>query len=194
MATVFYAHGNHTRDSFSNGMTLFVRSSGVDLGKAAVQAIRELDPNQPVTQVRMLDDLMGESVFRERLTAVVSSGFALTALLLAGLGVYGLLAYSVTERIKEIGIRIALGAKPGTVLQMVMTRGFRLIAAGLLLGLAGAAAVLRLIESLLFGVSTHDPLTFFVVPALLLAVGGISAFIPAHRATRVDPMIALRQE
>jgi len=114
--------------------------------------------------------------------------------LLAGLGLYGLLAYSVAERTKEIGIRMALGAKPAAVLQMIMTRGFRLIAAGLSLGLAGATVVSRFIESLLFGVSTHDPLTFFVGPALLLAVGGISAFIPAHRATQVDPMIALRQD
>jgi putative ABC transport system permease protein len=98
------------------------------------------------------------------------------------------------ERTKEIGIRMALGAKPAAVLQMIMTWGFRLIAAGLLLGLAGAAAASRFIESLLFGVSANDPLTFLVAPALLLAVGGISAFIPAHRATRVDPMIALRQD
>src|SRR2546426_11895 len=140
------------------------------------------------------EEILGETVFRERLAAVVSSAFALTALLLAGLGVYGLLAYSVVERTKEIGIRMALGAKPKAVLQMIMTRGFRLIAAGLLLGLAGAIAASRFIESLLFGVSANDPLTFIVGPALLLAVGGISAFIPAHRATRVDPMIALRQD
>jgi putative ABC transport system permease protein len=192
--TVFYADGNNSRGGFAPGMTIFIRSSGVDVAKAAVQAIREVDKNQPVSQVRMLEDVLGESVFRERLAAVVSSAFALTALLLAGLGVYGLLAYSVVERTKEIGIRMALGAKPAAVLQMIMTWGFRLIAAGLLLGLAGAAAASRFIESLLFGVSANDPLTFLVAPALLLAVGGISAFIPAHRATRVDPMIALRQD
>lgn len=192
--TVFYADGNNSAPGVTPGMTIFVRTSGVDLAKTAVQAIRDVDKNQPVTQVRMLENVLGESVFRERLAAVVSSAFALTALLLAGLGLYGLLAYSVAERTKEIGIRMALGAKPAAVLQMIMTRGFRLIAAGLLLGLAGAAVVSRFIESLLFGVSTHDPLTFFVVPALLLTIGGISAFIPACRATRVDPMIALRQD
>ncbi|HYR43969.1 MAG TPA: ABC transporter permease [Terriglobia bacterium] len=192
--TVFYADGNNSAGGFAPGMTIFIRSSGVDVAKAAVQAIREVDKNQPVTQLRMLEDVLGESVFRERLAAVVSSAFALTALLLAGLGLYGLLAYSVAERTKEIGIRMALGAKPAAVLRMIMTQGFRLIVAGLLLGLAGATAVSRLIESLLFGVSIHDPLTFFIVPALLLTVGGISAFIPAHRATRVDPMIALRQD
>jgi putative ABC transport system permease protein len=192
--TVFYEDGNNSAPGVTPGMTIFVRTSGVDVAKTAVQAIHEVDKNQPVTQVRMLEDVLGESVFRERLAAVVSSAFALTALLLAGLGLYGLLAYSVAERTKEIGIRMALGAKPAAVLRIIMTRGFRLISAGLLLGLAGATVVSRFIESLLFGVSIHDPLTFLVVPALLLAVGGVSAFIPAHRATRVDPMIALRQD
>jgi putative ABC transport system permease protein len=192
--TVFYADGNSSRAGFAPGMTIFIRTSGLDVAKAAVQAIREVDRNQPVTQVRMLKDVLGESVFRERLAAVVSSAFALTALLLAGLGLYGLLAYSVAERTKEIGIRVALGARPAALLQMIMTRGFRLIGVGLLLGLAGAAAISRLIESLLFGVSTNDPFTVLVVCALLLTVGGISAFIPAHRATCVDPMIALRHD
>src|SRR5439155_22282706 len=129
--TVFYAQGNNRQEGFpSVGMTVLIRSSRADIARSSVQIVRNLDPNQPVTQVRMLQDVVSDSVSRERLTAVLSTVFAMTALLLAALGVYGLLAYSVAERIREIGVRIALGAKPLAVLQMIMNRGLLLIGAG----------------------------------------------------------------
>ena len=118
----------------------------------------------------------------------------MTALLLASLGVYGLLAYLVAERIREIGIRMALGAQASTVVRMVMARGLRLITYGGVLGLAGGLAVSRLIRGLLYGVTTTDPMTFAGVIVLVGSVGTMAAFVPAIRAARVDPLIALRQE
>jgi len=171
-----------------------IRSSRADIARSSVQIVRNLDPNQPVTQVRMLQDVVSDSVSRERLTAVLSTVFAMTALLLAALGVYGLLAYSVAERIREIGVRIALGAKPLAVLQMIMNRGLLLIGAGLLIGVTTALAISRFVQSLLFGVNPNDPATFVTAVLVLLATGSIAAFIPARRATKVDPIVALRHD
>jgi len=193
--TVFYLHGRDTAESFSPGMTVFVRSRNAeDQIKPAVQAIHEIDSSQPVTNIKLLRDVLGESASRERLTAILSTSFALTALLLAALGVYGLLAYSVTERTKEIGIRLALGARPESVLRMILTRGFRMIFGGAVIGTAVTFAVSRSIETLLFGVSPNDPATFAGVLVLLFAVATIAVWIPARRASRVDPMIALRHD
>ena len=126
--------------------------------------------------------------------ALASSGFALTALLLAALGVYGLLSYLVAERTREIGIRMALGAQASTVVRMVMARGLGLIAYGSVFGLAGGLAVSQLIRGLLYGITATDPMTFAGVIVLVGAVGSLAAIAPAVRAARVDPLIALRQD
>jgi putative ABC transport system permease protein len=189
--TVFY----NLRQLTYSGITLFVRGrEPSSLMKTAAQAIRDLDPNLPVTQVRTLQQAFGLSIARERLNAIVSGAFALTAMLLASLGLYGLLAFLVAERTREIGIRIALGAKASSVLRMVMHHGLRLVLCGAVLGLATALAVSRWIRSLLFGITPYDPLTFAAVIALLVAVSALAAFVPARRATKVDPAITLRQE
>ena len=142
----------------------------------------------------MLKDALSTSLALEKLAAMASSGFALAALLLSSLGVYGLLAFLVAERTREIGIRMALGAQAATVVRMVIARGLQLITYGGVLGLAGGLAVSRLIRGLLYEVSATDPVTFAGVVVLVVVVGTLAAAVPAIRAARVDPLIALRQE
>jgi putative ABC transport system permease protein len=189
--TVFYNHRKLT----NGGMTLFVRSKrGPEIAREAAQIVREMDRNLPVVEVRMLDDAFADTLGPERLNAVVSAAFAVTALLLASLGLYGLLAYTVTERTNEIGIRMALGARPSQVLGMVTGDGIRLVLLGAGIGLIGAFAAARFLETLVFGVTTHDVLTFGGVTALLIAVSLIAVTIPARRAMQVNPIVALRDE
>ncbi len=189
--TVFY---NHRQLTYS-GMTLFVRTTrGSELAHEAAQIVREMDKNLPLIEVRMLADAFAESLARERLNAVVSAAFALTALLLASLGLYGLLAYTVAERTSEIGIRMALGAQAFQVLHLVMGQGFRLVLIGASLGLIAAFAASRFLGSLLFGVTAHDPIAFASVSALLVLVSFVAVLIPARRATRVNPIAALRED
>jgi ABC-type antimicrobial peptide transport system permease subunit len=138
--------------------------------------------------------LVGESL-RQRTFALVLLGvFAGVALALASIGLYGVLAYDVAQRSREFGVRIALGAGPREIIRLVLGAGTRLIAAGLALGLGGAALVTRLIQSFLFGIGAHDPLTFAAVAAALGAVALLATWLPARRATRVDPIVALRAE
>src|SRR5205823_4237947 len=165
--TVFY---NYRQLILSAGMTLLIRSTrGSQLAPEAAQIVREIDPNLPVIEVRMLEDVFAESLARDRLDAVVSGTFAACALLLASLGLYGLLAFTVAERTSEIGIRMALGAQTEQVLRMVMAQGLRLVLIGAALGLAVAFGSSKVLESLLFRVTAHDPATFATVTALLIA-------------------------
>jgi ABC-type antimicrobial peptide transport system permease subunit len=189
--TVFYNY----RQLLSAGLTFFVRSSrGSELAREAAQVVREMDPNLPLIEVRMLEDAFAESLARERLNAVVSGVFALCALLVASLGLYGLLAFTVAERANEIGIRMAVGARAQQVLRMVVGQGLALVTLGAALGLIAAFATSRFLESLLFGITPHDALTFCSVTALLAVVSFIAAVIPARRAARVDPIVVLRED
>ena len=164
------------------------------IAREAVQVIHDIDRNVPVTQVRTLKDAFGQSIAQDRLNAGVSGAFAVTALLLASLGLYGLLAFLVTERTREIGIRMALGAEGTKLVEMVMNHGLSLVAAGGVLGLIGTFLVSSFIKTLLFEVSAYDPATFIIVVVLLTVVGALAAFLPAYRAARVNPVVALRQE
>ena len=163
-----------------------------------VQAIRktvsDLDNNLPVYDVKTQTERIDRLLFNERLLARLASLFGLLALVLACLGLYGLLAYEVARRTREIGIRSALGAQSRDVLRLVGSQGLALIVCGAILGIAGAIAVTRSLQSLLYGVTPSDPLTFIAVCALLIAVGIAACYIPARRATRVDPVVALRYE
>ena len=153
-----------------------------------------LDPSLPIVKLRSIEDVFTESIGRPRLLAQLLAIFACLALLLAAIGSYGVLSYMVSERRREIGIRMALGADRASVLRMVLTQGLRLTLAGMLVGLSAAFALSRLIASLLFGVTPTDPLTISAVVGLISFVALVACYLPAHGATRVDPMLVLREE
>ncbi|HST20983.1 MAG TPA: FtsX-like permease family protein, partial [Blastocatellia bacterium] len=156
--------------------------------------IWKIDNRIPVTKVLTMSEVMAASVAGQRFNVLLFGLFAGVAMLLAGVGIYGVMSYSVTQRTHEIGVRMALGASSGDVLKMILRQGAVVTLAGLGVGLAGAFALTRLMSSLLYGVTATDPATFAVISAALVAVALTACYIPARRATRVDPMIALRYE
>jgi putative ABC transport system permease protein len=156
--------------------------------------VAALDPTQAVTDVKTMDQLVARSLSRPRFNMILLGFFALLAALLAGIGIYGVMAYSVTQRTNEIGIRIALGAQKRDVLKLIISRGLKLALIGIGLGSAGAFLLTRVMTGLLFGVSPTDPLTFISIGALVLVVALSACYLPARRATKVDPLIALRYE
>ncbi len=161
---------------------------------AVRQAAREIDANLPLYNIKTLAMQVDESLAQERLISTLSSFFGLLSLLLAAIGMYGILAYAVSRRTHEIGIRISLGAQPGAVLRMVLRQGLILTLLGVGIGLAASLGATRLLESQLFGVTPSDPVTFVGAPIMLLTVALLASFVPARRATNVDPLIAIRQE
>jgi len=164
----------------------------MSLAAAARERIWEVDRDQPVSNIATMDDIPDDEVQQRRVQAFVLGAFA--ALVLACVGIYGLLSYLVSQRAQEIGLRMALGAQSSHILVNVVGRGLSLAIVGVAIGLAAAAALTRLLETLLFGVSARDPLTFFAVSATLLLVAVAASFIPARRAMHVDPITALRNE
>lgn len=164
------------------------------LAASVRQAILEVDPDQPVAAVRTLDDVIAGSVADRRLTLGLLGGFAGTALVLAAIGLYGVIAYSVAQRTRELGIRVALGATRRDVLALVLGEGMRLVLIGLLLGLVAASGLSHFLAKMLFQVAPTDPQTFATVSLVLLATAFLAAWLPARRAARVDPMVALRAE
>jgi predicted permease len=179
-----------------SGMTLLVRASNDPLAlvSAARAELQKLDPELPMAGVVTMDQLLADSLSRSRFTMLLLGIFASVALVLAAVGIYGLIAYSVTQRTQELGIRIALGAQHRDVLRLVLTQGTRLTLLGVTLGVFAALALSRLLSTLLFAVSPTDPFTFAGVAILLACVALLACFIPARRATRVDPIVALRHE
>jgi putative ABC transport system permease protein len=157
-------------------------------------ALAEIDSNQPLVKVRTMEENMSTSVAQPRFRAWLIGTLALLALVLAAVGVYGVMSYTVTQRTNEIGIRVALGAQPQRVFRLVVGEGLRLALFGVGVGLVAALALTRLLHSFLFGISAYDPLTFIGVSVLLTLVAVAASYFPARRATRVDPMIALRYE
>ena len=189
--TVFYSH----RQMPEIGMTLFVRTPQPGAVSSSVLAlIRRVDANLAVTKVQTLEGALADSVARERLNAMVSGAFALSGLLLASLGLYALLAVVVAERTKEIGIRIALGAQLGRLKRSVVGGGLRLVAVGVVIGVAGSLLLLRSLGTLLFRVTPADVTTYGIVLTLLCAVAALASYVPARRAAQVEPLVALRQE
>jgi putative ABC transport system permease protein len=164
------------------------------LAKAAERAIWTVDKDQSIGYVMPMEELASQSLAPQRVVTLLLSGFAAMALLLAALGIYAVIAYSVTQRTHEIGIRMALGARATHILSLVVGRGLGLALAGATLGLAGSFGLMRFLSSLLYGVRPSDPLVFVTVSALLAAVALLACYIPARRATKVDPMVALRYE
>ncbi len=157
-------------------------------------AVRQVDPDMPLYMVRSLTEIIGDTLSTQRLTNILLTAFAIVALLLAAVGIYSTMSVYVGSRTKEFGIKLALGAQPGALRRTVMRQGLLLTAAGVLVGVTGALALTRTIKSLLFEVSTTDPLVFTVIPALLIVVSVLACYTPARRATKVDPLVALRDE
>jgi len=164
------------------------------LGRSIQAAIHEVDPNLPVFNIQTMNDAIDASVGNERLTMVLLIGFAALALVMAAIGVFGVTAYSVSQRTHELGIRMALGANRGSVMALVLRQEMGACLIGVAIGVIGATLLSSLLESLLFGVSARDTMTLSIAAVVLLGVTMIACVIPARRATRVDPVTALRLE
>jgi putative ABC transport system permease protein len=175
---------------------VFLRSGGDagNLGEAVRREVEKVDPNIPVHSISSMDQIIARSLADRRFALELLGIFAGVALLLAAIGIYGVMAYSFSQRTHEIGIRIALGAQGKDIFRMAVGEGMRLVVIGLAVGLLGAVALTRFVRTMLFGVSPADPLTFGAISAALAAVAFLACYIPARRATRVDPLVALRDE
>jgi putative ABC transport system permease protein len=175
---------------------LVVRSSGepASLVASVRREVHAVDPEQPVSNVQTMAEILGEEAAQRRTGMLLLATFAGLALLLASLGIYGVLSFFVAQHTQEIGVRLALGARPRAILALVLGKGMRLALAGLALGLCGALMLTRFIESQLFGVSASDPLTYAALALLLALVALLACYLPARRAMKVDPMVALRYE
>lgn len=192
------AYFPYYQDPQPNSMSLAVRTrptiDPVSLSPSVRQAVQEVDRNQPIYNIRTMQQIVSESVAQQRLSMLLLAIFACSALLLAAVGLYGVLAFLVNMRTHEIGIRMALGASTRDVLKLIVGQGMLLTIIGIAVGLVGAFALTRIMSSLLFGVSATDPWTFMGVALILALVAFVACLIPARRATRVDPMVALRYE
>jgi predicted permease len=175
---------------------IVVRTKGAPaaLAGAARAAVHDVDRDQPVANVRTLEQVVSDSVAPRRFNLFLLGIFAALALALSAVGIYGVTAYSVAQRTRELGLRMALGARPQGVLSLVLKEAASLVGLGILLGLAGAFVLTRLMASLLYGVGSTDPLTFAVVAVVLILIALLAAYLPGRRATRVDPIVALRTE
>lgn len=185
----------HPREAYQ--FMNFVLRAAIDpatLSAAATKEIHGLDPDQPVADIRTLDQVVAKSIARPRFNALLLAIFAGVALVLASVGIYGVMNYSATQRTQEIGIRMALGAKPGDILRLVVGHGMKLTLAGIVLGVMASLALTRVMANLLFGITATDLPTFAAVSAVLATVALIANYIPARRATRLNPLIALRYE
>lgn len=178
------------------GTFLVVRSNSdpKSLSAPITQAVISIDKDEPIYNIKTMEEVLDNSLARQRFNMLLMTCFAVVAAILAAVGLYGVMAYSVSQRTHELGIRMALGAQRSNILKLVVVHGLKLAAIGVAIGLFGAFALTRVIESLLFGISTTDPTTFGAIALLLLLVSLLSSFIPARRATKVDPMTALRYE
>jgi putative ABC transport system permease protein len=190
--TLYFPHAQTPNAS----MAIVIRTVAdpMQLVNAVRGQVLALDHDQPIFDVKTMEDRLSNSLGRRRFTVVLLSGFSLLAMMLAGIGIYGVMAYAVAQRTHEIGIRMALGAAERDVLGMVLGQGLRLVCIGLVAGLAGALLLTKLMSTLLYGVSPDDPPTYAAVSAALIMVAIAASYFPARRAIRIDPINALRYE
>ncbi len=179
-----------------SGMTMVVRASGDPalLEAPLRNVVRSVDPNQPIAKLETMDALVSQSLANGRLSMMLFGMFGAVGLLLACIGIYGVTSYGVLQRTREFGIRMALGAQPSDVRNLVVQGGAKLTLIGIGIGLVGAILLTRLMRSLLFGVTPTDPMTYAGSVAVLALVSVVASYVPARRATQVDPVIALRNE
>jgi putative ABC transport system permease protein len=182
------------KDIQANALVVRTSIEPMSLAVSVRNAIWSVDKDQTVADIDTMDHIVAQAVARQRFSIVLLGVFAALALLLASLGIYGVMSYSVAQRTREIGIRMALGARRADVLQMTVKQGLKLVGAGMILGLGAAFLLTRVMASLLFRISATDPITFFGISVVLLAVAILASYVPALRATRIDPMIALRAQ
>jgi putative ABC transport system permease protein len=184
------------RQAASNGMVLLVKSGQEPT--ALVSAIRgivaSIDKEQPIFRIATMQEVVNASVSTRRITLILLGLFSALALVLAGIGIYGVISYSAAQRSREIGIRMALGAQRGDVMRLVLAQGGKISAAGIVIGSAASLGLTRLMAKLLYSVSVVDPATFAVVAFVLALIATVASYIPARRALRVDPLVALRNE
>jgi predicted permease len=192
---LFYLPTMQVRERLQ-GLTLAVRAEGGlgELTRAVGNELRAIDPDILLTNIATLSERVDQSLLQERLVATLSLFFGLLALLLACIGLYGVMAYDVARRTPEIGIRMALGASAGYVVQLVLHETLWLVGSGLVIGLGAALAATRWVKTLLFGLPPHDPLTIGLAVLVLLTIAAVAGYLPARKAARVDPLVALRHE
>jgi putative ABC transport system permease protein len=186
-------YGSSTQFPGTGNIVIRTPLDAGSMGDQVTKAIRAIDPEQPVTDIKTLMQIRDDSLTNTRVTSYLLSSFAGLALLLAATGLFGVISFLVSQRTREIGIRIALGAKSVSVLMMVLKQGLRMVLIGLGLGVIGALAATGVVKSLLFGVSSTDWITFAGVSIVLLGTAVLASYLPARRAARVDPMVALRE-
>jgi putative ABC transport system permease protein len=192
---MIYAPFQQDRSGFVRFVSFVARTAAPASVADGIRAeIRRAAPDLPIESTVTMDDAVAASVAQPRFRTVLLGLLAIAATLIATFGIYGLMAYAVTQRRREIGVRMALGAERSDVLRLVLARALRIVGAGVIAGLAGAAGVTRVLQSFLFGVTPTDPIAFTIVTLLLMAVGLLAAWLPARRATRIDPCAALRAE
>ncbi len=189
---VYWNYRQRARDRMA--MVVRTAQSPDSLVPAVLAAIRSVDPDQAPYAVRAMSEVLDQSVASRWLNAVLLSIFASVSLLLASMGLFGVIAWMVNRRTRELGIRLALGAQKRDVLGLVLRQGMKMAGSGIAIGFVGALALTRLLESLLFGVGPTDPVTFAIIPMLLFTVALLACWLPARRASNVDPMEALRYE
>jgi putative ABC transport system permease protein len=178
----------------ATSLAIHTRGDPAKLAAAVAREIHAVDAGLPILQVSTMDEILDREVFSRRMQTALLAIFAALALSLAALGIYGVLAYAVAQRTQEIGVRMALGARPADVLRQIAGQGMGWSAMGILIGVAGGLGLTRILSKMLFEVSATDPATFAGAAALLLAVAWTASYIPARRAMKLDPIVALREE
>jgi putative ABC transport system permease protein len=183
-------------EDVGGALSFVIRATGDPAGiiSAVRGVVTEVEPNQAIHNVITMEQRLANATTSRRLNTVLLGSFAGLALLLAVVGIYGVMSYAVTQRTREIGVRIALGASSKEIIRLIVGQGALLVGIGVVIGLGAAALGTRLLAKLLFGVSALDPVTFVGVTALLAATAFLACYVPARRATKVDPMVALREE
>jgi putative ABC transport system permease protein len=189
---IYTPHAQHPAQSM--GLAVHTDGDPAAIAAAVRREILKLDPEQPISNVRTMEQVLADSLMLRRISMLMLIVFAALALTLATVGVYGLTAYSVSRRTHEIGLRVALGANQGQILRLVVLRGLAISGIGAAVGLAAAFQLTRALSAMLYGVTATDPLVFTVVPLLLIAVAVVASYVPARKATRIDPLLALRYE